>query len=62
MFVTTCKFTQHAVDYGRKQNIIVMDDEELAYYMIEHDFGVSTRKAFKINAIDSDLFEDYQDV
>lgn len=39
-----------------------IDGEKLAYYMIEHDFGVSTRKTFKIKAIDSDLFEDYQDV
>lgn len=39
-----------------------IDGEKLAYYMIEHDFGVSTRKMFKIKAIDSDLFEDYQDV
>ena len=39
-----------------------IDGEKLAYYMIEHDFGVRTRKTFKIKAIDSDLFEDYQDV
>lgn len=39
-----------------------IDGEKLAYYMIEHDFGVSTRKTFTIKAIDSDLFEDYQDV
>ena len=62
LFVTTSKFTKQAVDYAKKQHIILMDGEKLAYYMIEHDFGVSTRKTFKIKAIDSDLFEDYQDV
>lgn len=29
--------------------------------MIEHNFGVSTKKTFEIKALDSDLFEDYQD-
>ena len=62
LFVTTSKFTRQAVNYAKKQHIILMDGEKLAYYMIEHNFGVSTRKKFEIKAIDSDLFEDYQDV
>lgn len=41
--------------------MILMDGERLAYYMIEHDFGVSTKKTFAIKAIDTDLFEDYAD-
>lgn len=29
--------------------------------MIEHDFGVSTKKTFAIKALDTDLFEEYQE-
>ena len=61
LFVTTSKFTRHAIDYAKNQHIILMDGEKLAYYMIEHNFGVSTKKTFEIKALDSDLFEDYQD-
>lgn len=61
LFVTTSKFTNQAIDYARKQHIILLDGEKLANYMIEHNFGVSTKKTFEIKAIDSDFFEDYQD-
>ena len=61
LFVTTSKFTKQAIDYAKNQHIILMDGEKLAHNMIEHNFGVSTRKIFEIKALDSDLFEDYQD-
>lgn len=61
LFVTTSKFTKQAIDYAKHQHVILMDGEKLAYYMIEYNFGVSTRKTFSIKAIDSDLFEEYQD-
>lgn len=61
LFVTTSKFTKQAADYAKNQHIILMDGEKLAHNMIEHNFGVSTRKIFEIKALDSDLFEDYQD-
>ena len=40
---------------------LLMDGERLAYNMIEHEFGVSTKKIFAIKALDSDLFEEYQE-
>lgn len=43
------------------QHIILMDGEKLAYNMIEHEFGVSTKKIFSIKALDMDLFEEYQE-
>ena len=61
LFVTTSKFTKQAIDYAKNQHIILMDGEKLAYYMIEHNFGVTTKKTFEIKAVDSDLFDDYQD-
>ena len=61
LFVTTSKFSKQAIDYAKNQHVILMDGEKLAYYMIEHDFGVSTKKTFAIKAIDTDLFEDYAD-
>ncbi len=61
LFVTTSKFTKQAIDYAKNQHVILIDGEKLAYCMIEYNFGVSTKKVFEIKAIDSDLFEDYQD-
>lgn len=61
LFVTTSKFTKQAIDYAKGQHIILMDGEKLAYNMIEHDFGVSTKKIFAIKALDTDLFEEYQE-
>ena len=61
LFVTTSRFTQEAIDYARKQHLILMDGQRMAMAMIEHDFGVSTQKVFAIKALDSDIFEQYQE-
>lgn len=61
LFVTTSKFTKQAIEYAKGQHIILMDGEKFAYNMIEHDFGVSTKKTFAIKALDTDLFEEYQE-
>lgn len=61
LFVTTSKFTKQAIEYAQGQHIILMDGEKLAFNMIEHDFGVSTKKIFAIKALDTDLFEEYQE-
>ena len=61
LFVTTSKFTKQAIEYAKGQHIILMDGEKLAFNMIEHDFGVSTKKIFAIKTLDTDLFEEYQD-
>lgn len=60
LFVTTSKFTKQAVDYAKQQHIILMDRDKLTKYMIENNFGVSTKRTFEIKAIDTDLFNDYQ--
>lgn len=61
LFVTTSKFTKQAIDYAKNQHIILMDGDKLTNYMIENNFGVSTKKTFEIKAVDTDLFNDYQD-
>lgn len=61
LFVTTSKFTKQAIEYAKSQHIILMDGEKLAFNMIGHDFGVSTKKIFAIKTLDTDLFEEYQE-
>ena len=62
LFVTTSGFTKNAVEYAKTQHIILMDGQKLAQNMIEHNFGVSTKRVFAVKAIDSDVFDDYQDI
>lgn len=62
LFVTTSRFTKQAIDYARNQHVILMDGEKLARSMIEHNFGVTIKKTFEIKAVDSDVFEEYQDM
>ena len=38
-----------------------IDGHKLAQLMIEHGFGVSTRKIYEIKAVDSDVFNEYVD-
>lgn len=61
LFVTTSKFTKQAIEYAKGQHIILIDGEKIAFNMIEHNFGVSTKKIFAIKALDTDLFEEYQE-
>ncbi|KFI51311.1 restriction endonuclease [Bifidobacterium callitrichos] len=61
LFVTTAKFSRQAIDYAKLQHIILVDGHKLAQLMIEHDFGVSTRRTYEIKAVDSDIFNEYTD-
>ena len=36
--------------------IILIDGNQLAEYMIEHDVGVSVEKTYEIKRVDSDYF------
>ena len=62
LFVTTSKFTKQAIDYAKHQHVVLMDGDKLAHYMIEHNFGVSTKKVFEVKAVDTDVFDEYQDM
>lgn len=59
LFATTSKSSKPARDYAAQQHIVLIDGEKLASLMIEHGFGVSTRKVYKIQALDTDLFNGY---
>ena len=61
LFVTTSTFSQHAIEYAAKQHIILIDGEKLANLMLEHDFGVTTKRTYAIKSVEPTLFEDYAD-
>ena len=58
LFITTAKFSQGAIDYAKRQRIVLVDGERLTRLMIEYNVGVSTIAKYEIKAIDSDFFND----
>ena len=61
LFVTTSKFSDSSIRYAKQQHIVLIDGEALAKLMIEYDFGVSTRKVYKVKTVDSELFNTYRE-
>lgn len=59
LFVTTSKFSKQAREYADHQHVVLVDGARLIELMIEHDFGVSTRKVYKLKTVDTDLFDGY---
>jgi restriction system protein len=59
VFITTSTFTQDALEYVQKieKKIVLIDGEELADLMIEHNVGVATTQTFTLKRLDSDYFE-----
>ncbi len=61
VFITTSYFSQHAVDYANAMNnmkIILIDGQQLATLMIEHNVGISVQKLYEIKQIDENYFPD----
>jgi restriction system protein len=59
VFITTSQFTKEAVDYARNTpniKLSLVDGEQLAVLMIEHDLGVSVEKRYDVKRVDSDYF------
>jgi restriction endonuclease Mrr len=58
IFITTSKFSKSSIEYVSmiENKIILIDGEQLAKLMIEHDVGVSTIASYTIKKIDSDYF------
>jgi restriction system protein len=58
IFLTTSKFTNEAHQFvatiGSK--IVLIDGEQLAQLMIDHNIGVSVSTTYEIKRIDSDYF------
>ena len=61
IFITTSGFTNRAREYisaidSRDSKVILIDGNQLAQLMMEHDIGVSTTKTYEIKRVDSDYF------
>lgn len=59
VFITTSSYSRDAVEYAEIINskIILVDGEELAGLMIDHNVGVSTVGMYELKRIDNDYFE-----
>ena len=60
IFITTSGFTANAIAYVSKieSKIVLIDGEELAQLMIDHNIGVNTANIYELKRIDSDYFTD----
>jgi restriction system protein len=60
IFLTTSKFSNEAQDYVSKigSKIVLINGEQLAQLMIDHNVGVSVSTSYEIKRIDSDYFSE----
>lgn len=60
VFITTSTFTDTAVDYVSRieQKVVLIDGEQLAQLMIDHDVGVYEDSRYIVKKIDLDSFEE----
>ena len=59
VIITTASFSSNAKASAERSDnpkIVLIDGEQLADYMIEHNVGVSTTKTYEIKRVDSDYF------
>ena len=58
IFITTSDFNPAAKEFAERSSkrVILINGSELARYMINHNVGVSTTKAYEIKRVDSDYF------
>jgi len=58
IFITTSDFTKDAREYVETidSRIVLINGDQLAQFMIEHNVGVSTVKTYEIKRVDSDYF------
>lgn len=59
VFITTSGFSKEAEDYTQviSSKIILIDGEQLAKLMVDHNVGVSPISSYELKRIDSDYFE-----
>jgi restriction system protein len=60
VMITTSTFTREARDFVERieRKIVLIDGQQLAKLMIEHDVGVAASRVYTIKKIDSDYFMD----
>ena len=59
VLITTSNFTNDARQFVKiiGKRIVLIDGEELASYMIDHDVGVTSAATYVVKRIDGDYFE-----
>jgi restriction system protein len=59
VFITTSNYTREAIEYAEVINskVILVDGEQLAGLMIDHNVGVSTVGMYELKRLDNDYFE-----
>lgn len=59
VFITTSSYSKQAIDYvtSIEARVVLIDGEQLAALMIEHDLGVSAVATYFVKRVDSDYFE-----
>lgn len=60
VFITTSSFSKNALEYASNvgTKVILIDGNQLAQLMIDHNVGVSIVSSYEIKKIDSDYFTD----
>ena len=60
VFITTSSFSKEAKEYSSKieNKVVLVDGDQLAEFMIQHNLGVSTIDTYEIKKIDMDYFTD----
>ena len=63
IFITTSRFSRDAGEYVKSidSKIVLIDGQQLAEYMIDHNIGVSTVNTYEIKRVDSDYFIETDD-
>jgi restriction system protein len=58
VFLTTSRFSENALEYKRSisDNVVLIDGEQLANFMIDCNLGVTTTDTFELKKIDNDYF------
>lgn len=60
VFITTSEFSPGALDavHTLDMKIVLIDGQQLAELMIEHDLGVTRKEVYEVKQIDSDYFNE----
>ncbi len=60
VLITTSYFTQDALEYVKKieKRIVLVDGQQLAGLMIDHNVGVTVTRTYQVKRLDSDYFEE----
>lgn len=60
VFITTSSFSSEARAYVEniENRVVLIDGEQMAQFMIDHNVGVSTVETYEIKKVDSDFFSD----